>query len=76
MILPSQNYTHLLHFKSVLALKIMLSWSWTSLKDWKFTHDHQNLGLDMQFILKVPDMIHNIIPQFFFKPTVILVPKV
>ncbi len=26
--------------------------------------------------LKVPDMIHNIIPPNFFKPTVILVPKV
>ncbi len=28
------------------------------------------------FALKVPDMIHNIIPPNFFKPTVILVPKV
>ncbi len=26
--------------------------------------------------LKVPDMIHNIIPPNFFKPTLILVPKV
>ncbi len=27
-------------------------------------------------LLKVPDMIHNIITPIFFKPTVILVPKV
>ena len=27
-------------------------------------------------VLKVPDMIHNIIPQNFFKHSVILVPKV
>ncbi len=33
-------------------------------------------SITMGFNLKVPDMIYNIIPPIFFKPTVILVPKV